>query len=439
MKKTVLLSLLGLMPLFMIASVFNLRQVRPEHQIRQALSNARAWRLSEVIGYYNDLDIWQMDDKSTFVYNDVYPNRIDQVTFWSWDSGSADWDEYMVYNFTYDPSGQYIVEIMAFIYTDVQVPYFQATFQYDAQNRLTHSYASMYDIDVELWDQWQRLHIVYENNANYSVYTWMIDIEGEAEYHKINFQWDAQGRIIEELESDSPDSLNWELSSKMTRSYHPSDTTTGDIIVQNIARFFPMMFISDYFEPNFFGKAAVEIDYWRYAGGWLYDYKTTYVYDGELRLIHEVDEIWAFDSWVSNELSTQTYDTDGNLATRVDSYWDNMAMEWYEHWMDVYNWEFFTSIDDHLAPPRDMIRISAYPTPFNQEVSITLASKSNTPVKVNIYNQKGQLVRSFDASTNTTIAWDGKSQDGRTVGSGIYFVRAAQDGVSSIRRIVKIK
>ncbi len=439
MKKTALTIVALLLPLMVLATVFQIRQINPEHRIKQALNNNRAWRLSEVVSHYHDGVGWAPENKSTFTYSDIHPDRVVEAKRWNYYYNMDEWLEFMTYAYDYNAAGLITGVSAHFHQPGGPVPWLQATVLYDHQNRLTNMYRSFYDVENGAWVPTIRLHIVYVNNANYTVYQWYSEGDWrQPEYGKINFQYDAQGRIIEELYSTSPDSLNWTPERKWTRIYHPNDTTTGDIIVGRIARLLPLILTShDEFPPDFFGKASQEIDYYFQGGAWMLDYRTSYTYDNSMRLVHELFEYWGSPGWYPQDFWTYAYDINGNLETRVESYW---IMGWVDNRMDAYNWEFYTSITENLAPPRDMISISAYPTPFVDGVNIALQSKSTAPIRVEIFNQKGQLVRRFDAQPNTTVTWDGKSANNRQAGNGIYFVRASQDGMdSSVRKIVKIK
>ncbi len=68
-----------------------------------------------------------------------------------------------------------------------------------------------------------------------------------------------------------------------------------------------------------------------------------------------------------------------------------------------------------------------YPNPFNPSTTISYDLKEASPVKLEIFNLKGQLVRRLVNETKAAgayrIAWDGKDDKGNEVGSGIYQYR----------------
>ncbi len=75
--------------------------------------------------------------------------------------------------------------------------------------------------------------------------------------------------------------------------------------------------------------------------------------------------------------------------------------------------------------------IGNYPNPFNPSTKIIfdLASEKDTEiVRLDVFNLKGQLVRSLfngtmEPGANRSIVWDGKDSQGRQVSSGIYYYR----------------
>jgi hypothetical protein len=68
-----------------------------------------------------------------------------------------------------------------------------------------------------------------------------------------------------------------------------------------------------------------------------------------------------------------------------------------------------------------------FPNPFNPTLYISYKLVKASPVKINIFNSRGQLIRSFDdlspEAGTYNLPWDGKDQSGSPCGSGMYFVR----------------
>ncbi len=84
--------------------------------------------------------------------------------------------------------------------------------------------------------------------------------------------------------------------------------------------------------------------------------------------------------------------------------------------------------------------ISAYPNPFNNNLSITYKVVSNQNVKISIYNQIGMLITTIvDKEVNKgahTILLDEKNTGFKP---GIYFVKMETNNYSEVIKVLKIK
>jgi hypothetical protein len=83
-----------------------------------------------------------------------------------------------------------------------------------------------------------------------------------------------------------------------------------------------------------------------------------------------------------------------------------------------------------------------YPNPFNPEVWIPLSQSSGG--KVRIYNLLGQVVREIEISqtlASNVIYWDGRSQSGFDLPSGIYFyeITTEEGKTQKIERMIKLR
>ena len=90
-------------------------------------------------------------------------------------------------------------------------------------------------------------------------------------------------------------------------------------------------------------------------------------------------------------------------------------------------WEF-VSTEENEAGILVTNLAQNYPNPFNPTttISFSMDPKNVSNAEINIYNIRGQKIKSFSnlqssKSTNQYIIWDGKDEQGKVVGSGIYF------------------
>ena len=87
--------------------------------------------------------------------------------------------------------------------------------------------------------------------------------------------------------------------------------------------------------------------------------------------------------------------------------------------------------------------LQCYPNPFNPELTISFDLQEQKEVKLDIYNIKGQKVKSLVNETyrpeNYNIIWKGDNVMGQKVSSGIYLIRMAIDGQLIISKAVLMK
>jgi flagellar hook assembly protein FlgD len=64
------------------------------------------------------------------------------------------------------------------------------------------------------------------------------------------------------------------------------------------------------------------------------------------------------------------------------------------------------------------------------------------PAKLTIFNQKGQIVKSYDVNATqgiNNLHWNGLDNSGKAVSSGVYFFRLKSGSYSSTKKMVLMK
>lgn len=89
------------------------------------------------------------------------------------------------------------------------------------------------------------------------------------------------------------------------------------------------------------------------------------------------------------------------------------------------------------------IRVSNYPNPFNPTTTIKYSLPQSGMIQISLYNIKGQwikdLINEDKIMGNYKLVWDGTDAGGRSVSSGIYFVRAKTAGRYVNHKIMLLK
>lgn len=100
------------------------------------------------------------------------------------------------------------------------------------------------------------------------------------------------------------------------------------------------------------------------------------------------------------------------------------------------------SNDDPNAPFVTKLQ-GNFPNPFNPETAIRFSTKEAGPVKVTVFNIKGQVVKSLVNSNlpagNHRVIWNGKDDNNRGVASGIYMYRMEAPGYTKTLKMMLMK
>ncbi len=106
-----------------------------------------------------------------------------------------------------------------------------------------------------------------------------------------------------------------------------------------------------------------------------------------------------------------------------------------------------SGVEDEIGQnsPRNFELFQNYPNPFNgtTKIPFSVSSSAKESVELSIYNLLGQPVRTLlhaaKVSGKREIAWDGRNDDGKEVGSGIYFYKLKVGDEVAVRKAVLIK
>lgn len=83
------------------------------------------------------------------------------------------------------------------------------------------------------------------------------------------------------------------------------------------------------------------------------------------------------------------------------------------------------------------------PNPFNPATSISFVLPATSPVRLDIYDVRGRLVRTlvdeYRPSGRVTVNWDGRDAYGQQVASGAYFYRLVTSERTLTRKMVLLK
>ena len=103
-----------------------------------------------------------------------------------------------------------------------------------------------------------------------------------------------------------------------------------------------------------------------------------------------------------------------------------------------------TTISDQNTGPQYPIRhLRTFPNPSNTLFTIEYYLRFSAHVELKIYNVLGQeiktLVSEVQTPGNKAVIWDGKDNQTRDVGAGLYFCKLKTDNSTQSQKIIFIK
>jgi len=102
-----------------------------------------------------------------------------------------------------------------------------------------------------------------------------------------------------------------------------------------------------------------------------------------------------------------------------------------------------TAIQDDNIPVVRTELLGNTPNPFNPETIIYYNIKESTPLKINIYDMKGQLVKTLIDEVKTPghykVVWDGKDNHNQPVSSGVFFYQMQCKNYSCTKKMLLLK
>ncbi len=116
--------------------------------------------------------------------------------------------------------------------------------------------------------------------------------------------------------------------------------------------------------------------------------------------------------------------------------------EWMADIVDWFNLDP-TANDEHVMPETSAKIAGIWPNPFKTSCNITFSTTAKGPVRLEVFNLRGQKVRSlasgYLAKGNHNLVWNGTDDFGKALASGVYHLRLQAGEARQTRKITIIK
>jgi hypothetical protein len=104
---------------------------------------------------------------------------------------------------------------------------------------------------------------------------------------------------------------------------------------------------------------------------------------------------------------------------------------------------YSTTANEDIQAPLPILQVQNYPNPFNPNTLISFELPISGTTELEIYNLKGQLVKSYPAFTANKgrhqLSWNGISDSGAPCPSGVYFVRVKTGNLKKTHKMTLMK
>jgi hypothetical protein len=134
------------------------------------------------------------------------------------------------------------------------------------------------------------------------------------------------------------------------------------------------------------------------------------------------------------------------LTCQHDDYYDYTSTNNIEIIVDEtteYDFEMLTSVDNEEVVSLATELKNNYPNPFNPETNVIFTLKKRENVKMEIFNIKGQKVRTLIdhvlAAGNHSVVWKGENDSNQDVSSGIYYCKMQTSSYSQVNKMILLK
>jgi hypothetical protein len=401
-----------------MANLYNL-QNRPSHPqnfgnehhkitILQNMTDESGFRIIQSLTQQWENETWVNVEKCSYTYDNG--NLIEEL-YQQWENET--WVNYGKYTFTYDANGNQIESLGQQWENETWNNYEKWTNTYDANENQIESLGQQWE--NETWVTFGKSTFTYDANQNLIEMSWIWwRNETWINHAKWTHTYNANGNMTESLLQ------MWENDTWINENKHTYIYDTN----QNLIEMLDKQWEND---------------------TWINNSKETYGYDTNGNLIEELHQWWENETWVNDEKGTYTYDTNNNLIEELYQRWENETWIIVEKWTNTY--EQYVGIDDgsekvDLTPAK--FTLSNYPNPFNSQTIIQFELPQASTVSLNIYNLRGELIKSLSneqtwAAGYHSLIWDGTDNQNRPVSSGVYLYQIRTDKFNQSKRCLFLK
>jgi hypothetical protein len=382
---------------------------------------------------------WEDMEKYCITYDTQGLCSIIADSTWSYDIQG--WAGNWLCNITYNSDNKIMHSEMMYMIGDVWISTFGTDWTYandDLIQIMTTSYQNGEDILGYTVDFVYNSVVGRLDNATETFYTLSPSDPAKNKYY---YEWDTHGRlaVVQKYYKPANDST-WTLDLRNLYTYLPEDESTYAEHLHNLQNSF------SYINPEYSsGYVSFLIDqnpimFSPDSGVQWYPYFLyNYIYNPDLSLYKKQYYLTINGSYILQNETKYAYQND---LLSMEIYYEPVGENGSMFPISRYVYEYTESVEnDDQATPSLINSFSLYPNPCNQQASVNFGITKANNVKIDVYNLKGQKVRSllngFSDLGKHKVSWDGKDDQGSNLSSGIYLLQLTSgNDVRSIKAVL---
>ncbi len=331
---------------------------------------------------------WKNRWRDSWTYDD-HGNQLTELHE-NWDSNTLNWQNDYRYTYTYDDQG-FLQAEMKEKWNKAQYTWLKSsfyTYHYDDHGNMAGYVMQMWDEETQSWVNFWRSTWGYDEND-----VWISSLYES--WDNDDQKWVNKMRETRKIDKQG----NW-----LGSLYETWDKDKG--IWENNFR-------SSYTYTSFGAMQSGLGEHWDdYTQQWVGVSRFSYEYDARENLVHVINEEWIDSTWQA---------ADRSFATNHNGYF--YFLKGMEVWLYYDATTGINQNPDEL--PGTWKLAQNYPNPFNPSTTIEYVLPKSALVRLAIYNQLGQKVRTLVNARQSIglhrAVWDGCDESGRPVSSGAYY------------------
>jgi len=147
--------------------------------------------------------------------------------------------------------------------------------------------------------------------------------------------------------------------------------------------------------------------------------------------------------WFEEKYSLADYPAGDTIQVRLSFVSDGDGDVGEGFYIDNFNVENITMIEEHTDTEPTPLLLMAVPNPFTRKIDIRFGNTQNNPITaLRIYDVSGRLIKQFTVESLKdvqAVTWNGTDNTGKKMPAGIYFIQVMTENTTITRKAIMLR